>query len=320
MKQVLLIDGNSIGFAAQNGTKLTAGDRQTQAIYGFLRSLRGAVRKFPGYTPIVLWDGKAQFRFDLFPGYKDRSGKNEKMDEMREAYKEQRPDIGKAVNLLGVTQAIASNLEADDLAAIYSKKISEVGGRVVLVTGDKDWMQLVGPSVVWYEHRQERERIVTEAELMDETGFPTPSAFIEGKALMGDTSDTIPGVGGFGEKGAPVFLAEFGSVRNFLKMHSEGQIKKLTAAQERLAKNTAPKPSKKYGEMAPARDAYIRNMKLVDLNWKGRPEPENLKLIRGNFDLNEFGYFCDERLFNSITSNLHEWVEPFMPKAVSQAA
>lgn len=308
----MLLDANSIGFAAQNGTKLTVGERQVQAIFGFLRSLRGAVQKFPNYKPIVLWDGKAKWRFDLFPGYKDRTGKDSKMDAMRESYQEQRPDIARALKYLGVTQAIVLDAEADDLAAQMSMRYSKMGSQVLLVTGDKDWMQLIDENVRWYEHRQERSRIVSMHNFFDETGCKTPSIFVQNKALMGDSSDTIPGVGGIGEKGAAEFLAEFGSVDNFFRLADAGELpKKLSVVRKRFANNERPLKSKKYGEMPPMRDAYYRNLKLMDLKQAPEIKPSDMRVTKGSLDVEAFAQFCEEMFFRSILSDINNWVEPF---------
>lgn len=312
MNKVLLIDGNSIGFAAQNGTRLTVGEREVQAVFGFLRTLHSMLVKFPGFTPIVLWDGKADWRFELFPGYKDREGKDPKIDAMRKSYKEQRPEIAKALHLLGVRQAQASNMEADDLAASFSKKLSENGKEVVLVTGDQDWIQLVNENVSWFEHRKDTQRFVKFDDLFDVTGCLTTEAFIQCKALCGDTSDTIPGVGGIGAKGAPEFIATYGSPEGFFELADSGRLpKKLGKTLERFAKNEAPKESTKYGVMAPMRDAYFRNMKLVNLSSVDKPAAKNHKIIRGEFNAEGFKSYCEDRLFRSIIAKFDGWTSVF---------
>lgn len=311
MNKVLLIDGNSIGFAAQNGTRLSVGKREVQAIFGFIRTLHSMLIKFPNFTPIVLWDGKADWRYDLFPGYKDREGKDAKIDAMRAAYKEQRPEIARALHLLGVRQARAANMEADDLAATFSKKLAEGGKEVVLVTGDQDWIQLVNDNVSWFEHRKDSQRFVTMEDLLDVTGCMTTDAFVQCKALTGDTSDTIPGVGGIGAKGAPEFIATYGSVEEFFALADSQKLGKLGKVLQAFADNESPKASTKYGEMAPMRDAYYRNMKLVNLSSEEKPKPVNHKIIRGKYDADGFRNFCEDHLFKSIIAKFDGWTTVF---------
>lgn len=311
MGKIALLDANSIGFAAQGGTKLTVGSREVQAIFGFIRTLRAIRVRFPECVPIVLWDGKAEWRYNLFPQYKDRSGKNKKIDDMRVAYKDQRPSIARAVKMLGVSQMMVRDAEADDLAASLSRHFSEQGEKVLLVTGDKDWMQLVDQNVTWYEHRQENSRLVTPAELMDEVGFATVDAFVQGKALMGDASDTIPGVGGFGEKGATEFIAEWGTVQKFFDMCDSGLHTPKGKVLQRFANNEAPADSKKYGKMLPMRDAYQRNLKLMDLRKAPKISKSDIVLNRGKFDQEAFTKFCEDMFFRSLLSDMEAWVAPF---------
>lgn len=311
MNKTILIDSNSIGFAAQNGTRLTVGDYEVQAAFGFIRTVRSAMMMFPNSTPICLWDGKADWRYSIFPGYKDRIGHDEKMDKMRESYTKQVPDIKRMMLALGVRQARSENMEADDLAAIYSKKLSNAGKEVVLLTGDKDWLQLVNKFVSWREHRAERARTITLKGFVAETGCPDSDAFVQVKALTGDNSDTIPGVGGIGEKGAPDFLMQYESVENFFKLADEGKLGKVGAVLQRFADNGSPKDSKKYGKMLPMRDAYYRNLKLMDLESKDRPEPKNLKMVKSSFNESKFRELCEELSFNSILRNFSDWVQPF---------
>ena len=314
MNRTILIDSNSIGFAAQNGTRLSVGDYEVQAVFGFIRTLRSLMLKFPNSTPICLWDGKAKFRYDIFPGYKDRVGHDEKMDQMRESYTKQVPDIKRLLLTLGVRQARSENMEADDLAAIYSNKLSKAGKEVMLVTGDKDWLQLIDENVSWHEHRSDKEKTITIKEFVSETCCPDADTFVQMKALTGDTSDTIPGIGGIGAKGAPDFLMQYESVENFFKLADEGRLGKLGAVLKRFAANEAPKDSKKYGKMLPMRDAYYRNLKLMDLNSKDRPEPKNLKMVKSDYNEAKFRGLCEELGFNSVLRNFTDWTSPFKGK------
>ena len=97
MSKTILVDGNSVGHAAHRGTKLRAGDLETQAIYGTLHTIRNLKRRKPNWTPMVLWDGRAEWRFDLHPLYKSNRENDDKKRAERESYKQQRPYIATAL-------------------------------------------------------------------------------------------------------------------------------------------------------------------------------------------------------------------------------
>lgn len=308
-KKLMLIDGNAVGYQSHNTTPLYAGDMQTQAIFHFIKTIRKLLQLHPEYRIFVLWDKLAKWRYDLHPQYKgDRSNDPEKIAR-REAYKKQRPMIQKALNALGIDQISAEDCEADDLAGYFVAQAQKTNTEVMLVTGDEDWLQLVSPTCSWFDPI--RDKFVNHNNFPEYTGYATPEMFLDGKALIGDNSDTIPGVGGIGEKGAPDFINQYGGVRAFLKLADEGRLpKKLPAAEKRLAENTAPNPSKKYGAMLPARDAYERNMKLMDLRNKEKPTGA-IHSVRGKYNRFRFEDICAELAFHSILKIIDSWVEPF---------
>lgn len=209
---ILLIDGNNFLFAAQhNGSKLTAGTQEVTAVFGFLGSLRNAVERFPGSTPIVLWDASPSWRYDLYPDYKGNRDKNPKLVAVKEALRSQRPIVKDILTKMGVRQFAIPNQEADDLAAHLSREFAARGTKVVLVTRDGDWQQLVQERVCWYD--QKNDKIIDHKNFQTETGYLDTSRFIQAKAIHGDTSDNIPGVGGLGEGAAKIILGEFESLQ-----------------------------------------------------------------------------------------------------------
>lgn len=289
-----LIDTNNIGFAAQAATRLNVGGMETQAIYGVLRVLqRIAAVHGHALRPIALWDGRS-WRKDVYTEYKANRDANDKMTRLRDGYKVQRPFITKGLKLLGFWQMIASNMEADDLAGILVRRFSNEGKKVVLISGDRDWQQLVGPSVTW--HDPIRDIRLDTSNFAEVTGFPNPQAFLQGKALQGDAGDNIPGVGGIGEKGAKDLIAKVGFVQSFLDAP--------------LLPGTPKKFADFHSNATGGHEKFARNMRLMNLLPSDPPIPKDLKLLKGELDAAGFEEFCNELAFKSITSNLEGWLQP----------
>lgn len=303
----LIIDGNSIGFASHNAKKLTVDDMEVQAIFGVLRSMRGLVLKYNSYRPLVLWDGRS-WRKDVFVEYKSNRDSTEKLVAMRDGFKKQRPYIARALSALGVPQVMAINLEADDLAGMYVAKMSARGETVVLISGDRDWLQLVSPSTMWVDPI--RNLTVTYRTFESFTGYATPAAFVEGKCLQGDNSDKVPGVGGIGKDGAKKLLAEYGSVEGFLKAFNSGGIKK---------------PGKRLTDFATnakgGLDRFKENRRLMCLTDPSIfPKAEKLTVTRGEFNPDAFRTLCEDLAFHSILRDFDRWVKPFAGEELQEAA
>lgn len=315
-KQYLLIDGNSLGHMANSMRPLTLGNMQVQAIYGFLRILRSYTQKYSFAVPIVLWDGMSWRKTD-YPEYKENRKKAETKSDLlkqaaNKAYHAQRPHIEKALGFLGVAQVKASNMEADDLAAILCNLYVGQGARVTLLTEDRDWLQLIGPNVAVEQPKEANRRRITLENFEEITGCKTTSMFVEMKALMGDAGDNIKGIGGVGEKRAIEFLETYGSFNEFLNLVSlHGlDIKGL------------PKWQRDLVEDETKAIAFDFNIRLVDLNTKLRPKPKDMFIHRGEPSAENFRKMCDLLLFKSITDQFDAWISAF-PAAhatVAQAA
>ena len=298
MARHIIIDGNSIGWAAQHATKLSVGKQPTQAVFGVIKTIAELRRTYPGYEMLVLWDGRAQWRFDLHPDYKsNRDSDPQKVIDKAE-YESQKPFIYRALAALGIKQMTAKWHEADDMAGYLVTELSkQPDSTIVLITGDRDWIQLVRPGVTWRDIRDDS-RIVTMKNLEKFTGFVTPYQFLEGKCLQGDGSDVIPGVGGIGEKGAPEFIAKFGSVREFWRQIDSGEVKTKSKV---LTKFAAPE----------GRKAFMRNFRLMQLLKVQKPNKEDVNLNRGSFDVQAFKEICEELNFNSILKTFDGFVRHF---------
>jgi 5'-3' exonuclease len=334
MNDTLLIDANSWGYAAQSGARLRSGTLETQAAFGFIRTLRAQCRKYPSFKPTVLWDGRADWRYKLYPEYKGNRDSDPEKLRNKQAYALMRPYIARMLRHLGVTQLTASTHEADDLAGYFVAKLSTTpGSRIILSTGDTDWMQLVRQNVAWDDPREES-RYVDSDNFYAATGCLTPFAFLETKILAGDSSDTISGVGGLGAKLAPEFIAEFGSVRKFWQLCDAGTFVPRLKAHKSLYAGTSPftrdewalqfdqgelsdedavKALKKHLAAWPGqgREIYRRNFQLMQLLRVTPPKRSDLEADPGNFDVAAFGRVCEELGFASILANLHEFTHRF---------
>lgn len=347
----ILIDGNSIGYAAHHATKLSSGGMQTQAVYGFLRTVRELRIRNPLATIYVLWDGKAQFRYDLCPEYKIKrvADTPEKIAD-KEAYKAQIPFIKAALSALGVAQILSYIHEADDLAGILTNRIMSVPDQeILLASGDVDWVQLIRRGVRWQDLRDKNnEKVITFENFVEKTGYKTPIAFLEGKALQGDSSDCIPGVGGIGEGTAPLFLAEHGSVGKFIKRCDSGEIKPANKAQRSLWKGMSPYTKNQWKDLfhyvhddslseednakeckkqlkkhmdayeGQGRKLFVRNMQIMQLIKPHPLDKKQLEVDKGNFDLDKFIDVCAELNFSSILNVIDNFVQPFKQALTNQ--
>ena len=336
MSDTLLIDANSVGRAAHSATKLTSGGMETQAAFGVIKGLREMRQSYRSFTPFVLWDEKADWRFKLHPEYKsNRSDSPAKIAE-KEAYDKQKPYIRQLLRHLGVRQMSAIGMEADDLAGYFANKLSAVPtNKVGLITGDQDWLQLVRRNVFWHDHRDDA-RYIDHNNFYAKTGCLTPFAFLEAKILQGDTSDVISGVGGIGKDGAPEFIAEFGSVREFWRRCDAGEFVPKYKAHKNLWQGTSPftkeqwvaqqiltaevrtekeeaKLRKNWLDSWPGqgRSIYKRNFQLMQLLRVAPPKKEDIKLDLGKFDKEAFANVCEELSFVSILKNLDEFTSNF---------
>jgi len=338
----LLIDANSIGFAAQATTRLTANGMETQSAFGFIRTMLAIRKTYPRYTPMVLWDGKADWRYKLHPDYKSNRNADAEKVRNREAYKAMRPYIAKMLNTLGVRQLTGLKHEADDLGGLFARKLSAApGSKVGLITGDGDWVQLVRGATatsgeVWWRDMRDDSRFIDSKNFYAKTGCLTPFAYLETKILTGDTSDVISGVGGIGDKGAPEFIAEFGSVREFWRRCDSGEYVPKLKAHQRLWKGTSPftkeewvaqqvltaevrtekeeaKLKKQWVDAWPGqgRSIYKRNFQLMQLLKVEPPEKADVRLDTGKFDKDAFANICEELNFISLLRNMNEFVSYF---------
>jgi 5'-3' exonuclease len=301
-----IIDGNSIAHACHEAPPLTVNGMQVQAIYGFLRTLRSMLREAPS-KPIVLWDGTAQFRFDLYPDYKirRRTPGDAEHEASRAAFKKQGPLLEKALEFLGVIQMRSPLLEADDLAHHLVQAMP--GRKIRMVTGDRDWLRMVRPNCSW--HDPIRSRRVTTINFLDFTGYHSPDEWAQGKCITGDMGDDVPGIKGMGEgsKETPVFIAKWKTVQAFFDAVDNGTYTPKSRA-SKTAKTLHPE---QFLASPEGRAIFARNVKLLDLRHARKPLPGEVVTTHGAPQPERFKALCERLAFLSILRELPEFLQAF---------
>jgi len=222
----LAIDGNSILNRAFYGIKLltTKDGQYTNAIYGFLNILIKLEQDIKPDGVAVAFDLKAKtFRHKMFDGYK--AGRKGMPDELAQ----QMPVLKEILADLGYTIVTKEGFEADDILGTIAKSCSDRGDICYIATGDRDSLQLVDDNI--YVALATTQMGKGHTQMMDkEAVFEKyglyPDKLIDLKALMGDTSDNIPGVKGVGEKTAVTLLQNFGSLDGVYENIDDAKIKK----------------------------------------------------------------------------------------------
>ncbi|MFO7942289.1 MAG: DNA polymerase I [Bacillota bacterium] len=212
---VLLVDGTSLVYRAFFAiSNLTAPDgRPTNAVYGFTNMLLRLIEDSECDCIVVAFDrGEPSYRLEVYPDYKGHR------PEMPADLRPQFDMVREVLDGLGIPRIEIDGVEADDIIGTMARRLSESGRRSVVVTGDKDLLQLVSDDI---EVRLTR-RGITEMENYDlqrvrsEYGVE-PRELIDVKALMGDSSDNVPGVPGVGEKTALKLVKKIGSLEEVLE-------------------------------------------------------------------------------------------------------
>ncbi len=311
----ILIDSNSIGYAAHNARELHVGGNQVQAIFYSLKMIKKVIDTFstPGSTEtIALWDSKANWRYDLCPEYKGKRDDDPVKKLSRQEYKRQVPLIRKAMSLIGLQQRFAKGDEADDLGAalVHNRK---PGTKILLVTGDHDWLQLVCDDVDWYDPR-EMGRLVTRSTFEEFTGVKNPVVFSQAKAILGDSSDNIKGVAGLGDKAVTAIFDQWGSVAKlFAWADSSIETAEFMRGDlpDSLSRHRNPMTKFCFGE---GKDQFLRNMKLMNLLSKRHRSSDilaNQVTLETLYDEEAFVDMCHELAFMSIVKSMPNWASTF---------
>ena len=205
-KTVYLIDGSAYIYRAFHAVKPlhNSGGLPTHAVYGFISIIRRILReKQPDYLAVAFDSKGPVFRHQLAADYKAHR------PPMPEDLAVQIPYIRRITEAYRIFSLATQGLEADDLIAAAAKRLAEQGCRVVVVSGDKDLLQLVDENITCWEPMSDK--LMDAAAVEEKYGLP-PTRLLDYFALIGDSSDNIKGVPGVGPKTAQKLLAEHGTL------------------------------------------------------------------------------------------------------------
>lgn len=223
-----LIDGSSYIFRAYYALRHLSNSKgfPTNAVYGFTAMLFKFLKDYePEYLGMV-FDSKGDvFRNDIYPEYK--ANRTEPPEDLVPQFQK----IFEMVDAFNITRIQQEGYEADDLMGTIAKKVSKESVDVVLVTGDKDFAQLVTDKVTLLDTMKNKETKI--ADVIEKYGVP-PERVIDVFALMGDSVDNIPGVKGIGEKTAVNLISAYGSFDELLKHLDELTPRQKSLIEEHL--------------------------------------------------------------------------------------
>ena len=214
MSKFVLIDGHSILNRAFYGVPIFTNSEglHTNAVFGFLNIMFKIIdSKQPDYMAVAFDVHQPTFRHEMFKDYKGT--RKPMMEELRE----QVPVIKELLQKMNITTVELPGYEADDVIGTLSKKGEKAGMKVDVISGDRDLLQLASDHITICIPKTKKGQTTVEeynTEGVRKLYKVTPTEFIDVKALMGDSSDNIPGVPGIGEKGATAIISQFGSIEN----------------------------------------------------------------------------------------------------------
>jgi DNA polymerase I len=263
-EKLFLVDGTALAyrsyFAMINSNLRNAEGVPTGAIYGFANALVNLMEKEEPTHLAVAWDTHAPtFRHEMDENYK--ANRPPQPEDLRISI----PMIKEMVELFGFVNVEKDGFEADDLIGTLASRAKKEQIIVYMVTPDKDFMQLVGDNIYMYKPLNRGDGF----ELIDRNGVAAffgvgPESVTDVLALIGDTSDNIPGVPGIGKKGAAKIIQEFGSLEKAIE---EAPSMKNKRAREGLMQHSGQ--ALKSREMIVIHTDVPETIHWKELRWHG---------------------------------------------------
>ncbi len=208
-EKLFLIDGSNHAFRVFHAMprNMFAAGFPTGALLGFANMLRKLEKEHAPDYMVVVFDKGPSFRVDLYPEYK---GHRPSMpDELREQW----PHFQALTEAWGCPYLAIEGIEADDIIGTLATRLAGPERQVTMVTGDKDFYQLLTPHIRVLDVM--KDRMIGPDDVMERMGVG-PDRIIDMKGLAGDSSDNIPGVPGVGEKTAAKYLAKYGDLEGVI--------------------------------------------------------------------------------------------------------
>ncbi|MEM7680278.1 MAG: DNA polymerase I, partial [Pseudomonadota bacterium] len=251
--------------------------------YGFVNMLLKLLRDYDApYLAVIFDAARENFRNNIYPEYKANR------DETPEDLGPQFPLVKEATEAFDIPAIELEGYEADDLIAAYTRLAREQGKEVVIVSSDKDLMQLVGDGVRMFDPM--KKKYIGPDEVMEKFGV-TPDKVVPVQALAGDSTDNIPGVPGIGVKTAAQLINEYGDLETLLER--AGEIKQNKRREKLIEHAEMARISQqlvKLDDQAPVPVA-IEDLEVHDFDESGPNKPKLMK-------------FLEKQAFNSIIKRI----------------
>src|SRR5690349_15576338 len=285
---LFLVDGSGYIFRAYHAIRFeprTPDGTHVNAVYGFCAMLWKLLKEMkpderPTHLAVIFDKSEKTFRTDMYKEYK--AHRPPPPDDLIPQF----PLIRDAVQAFEIPCLEQAGYEADDLIATYAREACEAGATATIVSSDKDLMQLVSDCVIMFDTMNDRK--IGRAEVMEKFGVP-PEKVVEVQALIGDSTDNVPGVPGIGVKTAAQLIGEYGDLETLLKRAAE--IKQEKRRQTLIENAENARLSKKLVTL----DDHVKlDVPIGDLAVH---EPDHKRLIA----------FLKAMEFNSLTRRVAEF-------------
>jgi len=295
-KKLYLIDGSSYIFRAFFGVRQqlsTSNGFPTNALYGFINMLQKVIRdEKPDYLVVAFDSPDKTFRHKLYPNYKANR------DAPPEELSRQFPYFEPLVTAYGLSSIRRPGFEADDIIGTLAKKGQQKGLDIVIVSGDKDMMQLISPHIYMLDTMKNKKFM--DKEVAEKFGVQADKV-VEVMGLMGDSSDHIPGVKGVGPKTAAELIRKFGSIESLYKRIDEVEKKNLKEKLERDKENAFI--SRELVSIDTEMDLEFNS----DLMILGKIDSVKLKKMFEEFEFVSFLEGMQDRTANSLEVDRSEY-------------
>lgn len=214
--RLLLLDGHSLAYRAFYGLPpenfITSDGQATNAVYGFTSMLLSTLEQFePNHIAVAFDVNRHTFRRQQFPEYKANRAATPP------EFKGQTELIMDVLDVLGIPHASVEGYEADDIIATWATSAAGDGADVMILTGDRDSLQLVNDRItVLYPRKGVSDLVPMTPTAVQEKYGVTPEQYPDVAAMRGDSSDNLPGIPGVGEKTAATWLTKYGSLQELV--------------------------------------------------------------------------------------------------------